>query len=201
VNIDFDQGTGLEVIGKHMLMTLAANINTELELVDAERSGTDQLLADVLEADYVPVVSESVPLTNFHHGHRPSLIMSQPKGFPNVSVISYQVNPAAQVGDSYDMQTVAVAVEIFAKHGPDRLSVLSRGEPTVNARIQRLADAAVRSIALDRTLGGLVMGLASAPSVTLTDVQVRQEDDGDRGLLWQGARIELQFSRCADDLH
>lgn len=191
--MDFSPGTGLERIGYQVLLALHASLNAELGVQASNWAQLDSDMASELRKPYVPVQLEEIGNQNFYLGHRPSLMQASIESYPNVSVMMPQARPAPDQGDQWDTYQDSIVIETLVKSidVDDGLA-----EMICNARIQRTASAILSVLGRNKTLDGTVMPMQTPPSVTISNVFVRNEAEGHgQRWLWQGARIELAYER------
>lgn len=200
MGILLDSTTGLERLGREVLMILSEELNNELELIEAEWGPLDEEYAAVVHKMYNPTTLERVGDQHFYLGHVPSLIDNPMQSFPNVAVMGYQMsNAPAESIDLYYGIAVSIFIEVMCKSGPypDVQDALNdAGEETVNRRVSRTTDAVISVLNRYPTLNGLVNPIQSPPSATIFDVFKRHQNR-DRGPLfyWQGSRIEYRVTR------
>lgn len=195
-----DSSTGLERLGREVVMILHSDLNDELEAMEAEWGPYDEEYASVVHKLYNPTSLERIEDGRFYLGHVPSLIDAPIEAFPNIAVMGYQAqNSGADTIDLYYGVSVSIFIEIMCKSGPYpdiNVAVSDAGEETVNRRTTRTTDAVVSVISRHPTLNGLVHPIQTAPNVTIFDVFKRHQNR-DRGPLffWQGSRIEYRVTR------
>jgi hypothetical protein len=202
MSIDFSTSTGLEEIGSQALASLFSDLNTELGVQEVAGQTRDATLGEERGLPYVPLTLERITETNFHLGHRPSLIEAPINEYPSVSVMAYQSGPSKDQGDHVESWDVNLFVEIMVKSpGADKRNrdELHQSEEIVNKRIQRTTNAVVNVLQRDRTLAGTVAEVKIPPSIVVTDAFLRSEEAGFGPVwLWQGARLEFQVEKYAD---
>lgn len=202
MSIQTDSTTGLERLGREVILILADQLNQEIVNQQAYWDVLDQELATTLGKNYAVTTIEPIPNDHLHLGHVPSLIDSQITDFPNVAVMAYQSNRGGdQALDQYHGLTDSIFIEVLCKAGPypeDDQVAYFEGEEMVNRRTQRTTDAVVSVINSNRTLNGLVNAIADPPSVTIYDVFNRHLNR-DRGPLyfWQGSRMVFTVQRLS----
>jgi hypothetical protein len=195
-----DSSTGLERLGREVVMILHSDLNEELEAVEAEWGPYDEEYAAVVHKLYNPTTLEKIQDGRFYLGHVPSLIDAPIEAFPNIAVMGYQAqNSAPDSIDLYYGVAVSIFIEIMCKSGPYpdiNVAISDAGEETVNRRTTRTTDAVVSVLSRNPTLNGLVQPIQTTPSVTIFDVFKRHQNR-DRGPLffWQGSRIEYRVTR------
>jgi hypothetical protein len=195
-----DSSTGLERLGREVVMILHSDLNDELEATEAEWGPYDEEYAATVHKLYNPTTLERIQDGRFYLGHVPSLIDAPMDAFPNVSVMGYQAqNSSTDSIDLYYGVAVSIFIEIMCKSGPYpdiNVATSDAGEETVNRRTTRTTDAVVSVISRHPTLNGLVQPIQTTPSVTIFDVFKRHQNR-DRGPLfyWQGSRIEYRVTR------
>lgn len=202
MTVDFSPSTGLEEIGSEALVALFSDLNAELTVQELAGQTRDATYGSERNLPYVALTLERVETTNFHLGHRPSLIEAPIDEYPNVSVMAYQSQPAADQGDQIESWDISLFVEIMVKSpGTDSRNrdELHHTEEIVNKRIQRTTNAVVNVLQRNKTLGGTVLEVKTPPAVTVTDAFLRREQSGHGPVwLWQGARLEFQVEKHAD---
>ena len=195
-----DSSTGLERLGREVVMILHSDLNDELDATEAEWGPYDEEYAATVHKLYNPTTLERIQDGRFYLGHVPSLIDAPMDAFPNVSVMGYQAqNSSTDSIDLYYGVAVSIFIEIMCKSGPYpdiNVAISDAGEETVNRRTTRTTDAVVSVISRHPTLNGLVQPIQTTPSVTIFDVFKRHQNR-DRGPLfyWQGSRIEYRVTR------
>jgi hypothetical protein len=186
-----DVSIGLEQIGRRAAMILAAELNPEIDAVQAAWAVDDQAYALALQRRYDPLIVEPVSLKNIHYGARPSIIEAGREGFPNVSVLAWQATPAqgSEQADQYDVYAAQLFVEVMVR---------ANEEDTCNARCSRTMEAVHAVMMRHRTLDGLVRYLASTPNALISDMFPRKAEKGAGDLWWmQGARLEYTIEKIA----
>jgi len=191
-----DQGTtGLEEIQREALYVLMDNLNDALADMEAYWAPKDEALALRLGIDYVPTTLEPVIPTNFHEGHRPSLIGAPIDRYPNVAVMCFRAAPSAESAayDHMESYRDALWVEVMVK------SQVSEEE--CNRRIHRMASAANLCMMAHKTLNGSVSGMDTAPTTNISDLFKRKEKASGYGpeWYWQGARLDYTVRKEAVD--
>ena len=182
--LELTTSTSLEKLGKEALSTLSASFNSRLDTVQSLMNAYD------VANGYETITVEHIAPEHFYHGHRPSLVDADVSMYPNCAVMAWSSRPGAELLDHLNINVVQLFVELMAKSYDN--------EYEVNARIQRMADAAHDVLMDDRTLGGLVFEIADAPSVVLTEVFQRAEVRGHGPrFLWQGARMDYTITKYA----
>lgn len=200
MSVLIDNSTGLERLGREVVMILHANLNDELDVVEAEWGPFDEEYASVVHKMYNPTNLEKIEDGRFYLGHVPSLIEAPIDAFPNVSVMGYQAqNSPVDSIDLYYGVAVNIFIEIMCKSGPYpdiNVAISDAGEETVNRRTSRTTDAVVSVINKNPTLNGLVAPIQTPPNITIFDVFKRHQNR-DRGPLfyWQGSRLEYRVTR------
>lgn len=182
---------GLEQIQRQAWRILIENLNDYITQVETFMAISDEEVAELSGQDYEPTDIERVELENFYEGHRPSLINAPIERYPNVAVMAYRGVPGDEntVLDQIDSYNDTLALELMVK-GQD--------EQTVNRRVQRTAEAANLCLMRDQSLGGLVTGFETAPTLTVSDVFTRKERTSyGPHWYWQGARIEYAVRKDA----
>lgn len=186
-----DEGIGLEELGLSVFKTLHAGLNDQIAVEEARWAVNDADLATLLHRTYDPVTIEPIPDENWHLGMRESLIEAPVDWYPNVAVMAYQASDAGDLIqlDQADFYNDLVFVEVMVK-GEDEI--------LVNRRCQRTADAVVKVLRRDRTLGGVVTEIATRPRVVISDLFPRRENAGaGTRWWWQGARIDYTITKPA----
>lgn len=196
-----DSTTGIERLGREIVMILHANLNDELDVMEADWGPYDEEYSSVVHKMYNPTTLEKIEDGRFYLGHVPSLIDAPIDAFPNIAVMGYQSqNSATDTMDLYYGISVGIFIEIMCKSGPYpdiNVAISDAGEETVNRRTSRTTEAVVSVINKNPTLNGLVQPIQAPPNVTIFDVFKRHQNR-DRGPLffWQGARLEYRVNRA-----
>jgi hypothetical protein len=174
---------GSERVAREAVIVLLETLNDTIPDLDSEWAPLDEELATLRGVDYVPIELEPLETENFYLGHRPSLIEADVDKYPNVSVMADRVG--ASSGNDVDQATdydISLWVEVMVKS--------LDSEEEVNARVQRLADAANRCMMSNRTLRGVVS--------EISDVFVRKEKTAyGKKWFWQGARLQYTVEKQA----
>lgn len=185
---------GLEDVQRAAFYVFFANMNNVLEEIADYWKDRDERFDEVTGRTTSPTTLETIPDGNFHEGHKPSLIQSDPSGYPNLAVFAMRAEPSpeSQSFDQMDAWLNQILVEIMVK---------ASDEDTVNRRVQRMTEAVVICLRQNQTLGGAITGLENSPSVTISDVFALPSDTANGGygdrLLWQGAAIQWQIRKDA----
>lgn len=185
---------GLEDIQRGAFLRFLENINDYIAEIELRWHEKDEDVVDRInellppEADlivYEPTTLERIQAQNVHEGHWPSLIVAPVDRYPNLAVMAYRATPTPDSA-SLDHGTVYadnLRVEVMVRAG---------NEEEANRRAQRTAEAAVSCLMADTSLGGVINGFQSEPTVELSNVTTRREKvKGHYGSewFWQGARI------------
>lgn len=151
--------------------------------------------------NFAPTVLEPIPNSNFFEGHKPSLILGGPGGYPNIAVFAMQAdsNPESDRFDQIDSWLDSLLVEVMVK---------AINEETVNRRIHRTTEAAIMCLRRNPTLGRAITGFLTVPNIVISDVfAVRSPSQGgaypgqsgastDR-YIWQGSQIKFKIPKDA----
>jgi hypothetical protein len=176
---------GLENIQRAAFLVFFEQLNGAISQIASFMDDRDQEFATRTGRDYVPTVVEPVDSNNFYEGHRPSLIDAPVTLYPNFSVWSVRATPTPESAD-FDQSFVSrtlLYIECMVK------SNLDEGE--VNRRLLRTVEATHLCVMSNPTLGGVVIGADSDPSVTISEVFTRKERTAyGPHWFWQGARLE-----------
>lgn len=199
----YDQGIGLERLQREAFIVLFNKLNDELALVESAWAQLDQQLSTLTPYDYVEINLEGIQPQNFYLGHRPSLIQAPINRYPNVSIMAWRAGSEAPDNiDQLASYRQNLAIEVMVKSRtykeadePDLLTA----ETEVNARIQRTTDAVNNVILANKSLNGVTTEISRTPSITLSDVFVREEKTsyGDKWL-WQGSRLEYDVTKISN---
>lgn len=185
---------GLEDVQRAAFYVFFEGLNNALVEIAAYWLTRDQEFDTRVGTSLSPISLETVPVSNFHEGHKPSLIKGTPADYPNIAVFATRADPGPENSslDQMDQWADSLLVEIMVK---------ALDEDTVNRRVHRMAEAAVLCIRRNKTLGGAVSDMSVMPRVNISDVSaVRspssaggykgQGGTGDR-YIWQGASLNF----------
>lgn len=182
--MDFSSSLQVERLAREILLGLHASINTEIYAQTSLWMTRDQDFAGKMGISYTPLIVEPVDSTNFHLGHKPSLIEAPVNKYPNVSVMGELIN---KVEDDFTSDQgvewyAFVSVELMCKSFVD--------EDEAYRRITRSTDAANNVLMRNKHLGGLVT-LLTLDNMQISDSFIRREMKS-RGIdwFWQGSRLE-----------
>lgn len=183
---------GLEQIQREAFYVLFYNLNAQLALVEADWEGPDEIFAETVGMPYIKTELEPVEPTNFHEGHRPSLLKAPPDKYPNVCTMAYRAAPDPS-DDAFDHSSVyrdSLFVEAMLR------SLISDGE--INRRAQRMVVAINNCIQANPTLNGVVNAIAGVPTVQISEVFVRKERTAyGPEWFWQGVRLDYVVQKEA----
>lgn len=200
-----DKGLGLERLQREAFLILFSKLNEEQALLNQAWATLDTALSTATDREFDPIVLEPIEAHNFHMGHRPSLIEAPIQRYPNVSVMAYQSRPESgsqidQMANISNRLFVECMVKspLYETTTEEASDGQVEAERVVNARIQRLTDAANNVIQNNGTLNGTISQISQYPSVLVSDVFVRRENTAyGQKWLWQGSRLEYEISRLA----
>jgi hypothetical protein len=176
------RSTGMEHIGRAVLMHLQPSLNTEIHAQSSIWAPLDQAFATQFGVIYTPVVLEDVESHNMHMGHIPSLIEAPLDQYPNLCAMSAEMASVEESYDQGDEFSYGVYIEIMVK------SLVSQED--VNKRIQRTTDAVHSLLLGERTIGGNFTEF-ELRSGDVSDVFVRREEKSrEARWFWQGSRLD-----------
>jgi hypothetical protein len=186
---------GLEDIQRAAFYVFFEHFNAVLSEVEAYWDSRDQIFDQRTGRSTYPTTLEPIAADNFHEGHKPSLILNNPDGYPNLAVFANTAAPSSEDTqlDQIDSWLDMMVVEIMVK---------ADDEDSVNRRIQRTSEAAVICLRRNPTLGGAIDGLESSPTLAISDVaavrtNAQGTSSGDYGprFLWQGSQIQWRVRK------
>lgn len=185
---------GTERIAHETLLLLINNLNAALLVEDAKWNTLDQSLAQALEIDWVPCVSNPVLKPNYYKGHHPSLIEASVLDYPNIAVMADQAMPSSDQGEGYEGFQVRLWIEAMVIDGPydAQLKGYERdGEDLCNRKSQRMMEATHNVLVSNRNLSGIVEEITDPPRAFVTDCLVRSESTSyGSDYFWQMIRLE-----------
>jgi hypothetical protein len=189
---------GLEDIQRAAFYVFFEGMNRALDQIQAYWAQKDQIFSGRTGIELPETTLEQIPPTNFHEGHKPSLVKGDPEDYPNLAVFATQATPSAESDrfDQMDSWFDSILVEIMVK---------ATDEETVNRRCHRTAEAVVLCLRRNINLGGAVTGIVAAPSISLGDVfavRSTSEGGGYQGqagsggrYIWQGASVQFRVQK------
>jgi hypothetical protein len=194
---------GLEDLQRAAFYTFFEGMNNSLIEISDYWAARDIIYDQRVGTSLAPTVLEPIPATNFHEGHKPSLINASPEDYPNLAVFAMQANPAPESNryDQIDAWLNSLLVEVMVK---------GTAEDETNRRIQRMVEATVLCIRRNPTLGGASYGIANTPSIVISDLfAVRSSSQGGAypgqpgdlltptggRYVWQGAQIQFRIQK------
>lgn len=189
----------LEEIQRAAFYLLLDNLNAALAEVEQRWEPSDQEFAERTDRVYAPTTLEPIEVHNFHEGHRPSLIKAPVDRYPNVAVMCFLAvpSPGSDQWDHMNVYRDTLWIEVMAKAGPEPVGDVE-GETICNRRAHRLAEAANLCILRDESLGGIVSGHDTAPTIRMGDLFTRKERTSyGPHWYWQGARLEYAVRKEA----
>lgn len=182
---------GLEDLQRAAFYVFYAGMNNAIAQIQDYWASRD-IKFNALTGRNIPItVLEPIPASNFHEGHKPSLIQGDPSNYPNIAVFATQADPSPE-NDSFDQ------IDSWANRLLVEVMVKGDDEETTNRRIQRTTEAAVMCLRRNPTLGSAVFGLRTAPTVIISNIfAVNSPSQGGTGTryLWQGAQIQFRISK------
>lgn len=202
---------GLEDVQRAAFYVFFEGMNNALSEIDSYWYPRDQQFDAVTGSSLAPVVTEQIPSSNFHEGHKPSLIKGSPEDYPNLAVFATQADPSAENArfDQIDSWQDSMLIEVMVK-APAPNPKDQSGETICNRRIQRTVEAAVLCLRRNPNLGGAVYGLNQWPSIVISDLfAVRSPSQGGaysgqsgssgartgERYVWQGAQIRFRIQK------
>ena len=189
---------GLADLQRAAFFVFVEGMENALEEIAAYWLPRDQHYDLMMGTTLAPTILESIPVSNFHEGHKPSLINGMPDNYPNLAVFATQANPSPQDQglDQEDSLIDTLLVEVMVK---------GNAEDETNRRVQRTVEAAVMCLRRNSTLGGAIDGYVAAPNVIISDLfAVRNVSQGGAypgeggtggRYLWQGAQITFRLQK------
>lgn len=187
--MDLTASAALELLSKQSLSILYAELNDEIEAIQAVWDARDLAYVEELHgAIRARTQIELIQPENFYWGHRPSLIEAPIEGYPNVSCFAYRAARSPVGLDQVNRKIITLSVEIMCRS--------EDSEEEVNARIARTADAVQSVLSRHPTLDGAVFQIGDEPDVTLSDLMARTDQrSGGNRFYWQGARLEYAVEK------
>lgn len=192
-------GSGAEQVARAAALQIAQNLEDQCHLQEVIWNDRDQDWAAAMEIAYVPTRITRVAKSSIYLGAQPSLVAGIESRFdkwPAVTVRCATRTPSnvLEQADQYDSLDLSLTVEVLAMAGPfvaDPLDDHSSSD-AIDRQYQRLSDAVIACINLDRGLGGNILPLKLPPIGLPSLPFVRKEDAGSgRWLVFQG--IELTW--------
>jgi hypothetical protein len=183
---------GLPDLQRAAFYVFFEGMNNAQQEIDAYWQPLDQRFNTVTGRNIPPVTMEPIPASNFHEGHKPSLVLGTPDTYPNLSVFAMRADPSAQSpsADNFEAWDDQISVEVMVK---------GTSEDETNRRIQRMADAVVLCLRRNPDLGGAIIGEISQPAVMISDLfKVRSPGQGGaygETYVWQGAQISFRVRK------
>lgn len=185
---------GLEDLQRASFYVLFESVNIVIPQVSAYWNAKDARFDVVTGRKTSPTSIEPIANDNFHEGHRPSLILSDPTGYPNLAVFAMRADPSSENNqlDHFDSFSDSILIEIMVK---------ANDEIVVNRRIQRTTEAVAIAIRNNQTMGGACTGLETAPSVIISDVMAMKSNASKGGYgqryIWQGSALQYRIRKDA----
>lgn len=165
-------GTDEEIVQHAALLQIFKNLKECVRYQEALWNARDLALAKEMGREYRQVHIEIPTPDNFYAGPRPSLVESPVDFWPSITVRcnSGRSAPVNEQLDEIDVTYVDLFIEVLCKAGPvnqDELHELAGIETDgmVDAQVQRLTASVQACIALDKTLGGVIMRIDRPPTV------------------------------------
>lgn len=195
---------GLEDLQRATFYVFFEGMANSLNEIEAYWADRDVIYDERVGTTLAPTILEPIPNSNFHEGHKPSLINGSPEDYPNLAVFAMQASPAPESikYDQIDAWMDNLLVEVMVK---------GQSEDETNRRIQRTVEAAVLCVRRNPTLGGATYGIATTPSIVISDLfAVRSTSQGGGGYVgqpgdsgaatggryvWQGAQIQFRIQK------
>ncbi len=192
----------IEQVQRGALLLLHETLNDMLVEMQPKWQASDMEFATMMGWDYEEIILEPVENENFYEGYRTSLLEAPRYKYPNVACMCGQAGPGpgTELYDHQEIYRLPLVVEVMVKASPDE------GETVCNKRAERMADAALMCMTRDPTLGGVVSGWITAPTVRLTELTSRKDREGTgksqrasygSTWYWQGARLEFAVRKEA----
>lgn len=189
---------GLEDLQRAAFYVFFESMNTALDQISGYWSSRDSQFNAVTGLAIETTTLEHIPPTNFHEGHKPSLIRGAPESYPNLAVFATQAAPSRfdQGLDWGDSWLITLLVEVMVK---------GFTEDETNRRLQRTTEAAILCLRRNMELGGATDGYRDAPAVIVSDLfamRSTSEGGGYQGeggsgarYLWQGSQITFRIQK------
>lgn len=201
-------GTDEEIVQYAALLQIFNSLGKTVAYQEALWNARDLAWAQSMGREYKQVHIEMPSPDNFYLGPRPSLVESPVDFWPSITVRcnSGRSAPVNEQLDEIDVTYADLFIEILCKAGPvdqdelhERAGIETDG--MVDAQVQRLTAAVQACIALDKTLGGVVMRIDRPPTVK-PSIPFSRPGTGPKGsgpyYVFQGK--QLQYIVCKHSL-
>ena len=174
------------------------NLAEQCSLIDDDCAQQDREWADLIRQPFrrtrtnVPTIPASIYL-----GAQPSLVQGASARFDKWPAITVRCGPLRassdpEQPDHFDSLDADLIVECLAVAGPFDLDPVEDrvASDEIDRQYQRLSDAVIACVDLDRSLGGNVLTIKRPPTMTPSLPEIMRESKGaGRWLLYQGMEL------------
>lgn len=191
-------GTGAEQIARAALTQIMGNLDAVCDQLEVVWKTRDQDWSTIMKIPYRPTMITRPQ--NYYLGAQPSLLLGDGARYdkwPAITVRCGQRKPTDDRGqsDHYDSYDVELIVEVMTLAGPYNVDPVEdrNSSDAIDRQYQRLSDAVVACLDLDRSLAGNIMPLQRPAVITPSLPWVKKQKDG-RGLWFVYQAAELVWT-------
>jgi hypothetical protein len=191
-----DYGNGGEQVARAMMVQVVQNLAAQCVLVDNLWSSRDQDFAAVMEIPYRRTVTTVPARTSVYLGAQPSLVVGAGARFDKWPAITVRADVRSPDGafqaDQWDANNVEVVVEVLAAAGPFKVDPVEDRtlSDAIDRQYQRLCEAVVGCVNVDRSLGGSCLPIQSPPRMVPSLPFVKKLESGAGAWsIYQGAEL------------
>lgn len=195
-----NHGTGAEQIARAAYAQILKNLAAQCAIVEDEWAPRDQDWATIVGIPYKRTLIKPVDPKSMYLGAQPSLVAGENSRFdkwPAITVRVDQRSPSEvrEQPDQYDSYDLQLVIEVLATVGPYQQDPLDNREisDAIDRQYQRLSDAVIACIDVDRSLGNNVLPIKLPPREIPSLPWVRPISQGAGGFaVFQG--MELTYT-------
>ena len=187
--------TGGEQIARAAALQIAQNLDEQCSLQEIIWNNRDQDWAAAIGIAYQPTRIIRPQKSSIYLGAQPSLVAGENARFdkwPAVTCRCGARSPSADQADQWDNLDLELVIEVLAQAGPFAVDPLDDRSTSdaIDRQYQRLSDAVVACIDLDRSLGTGIPPISLPPRMIPSLPFVKREKAGaGRWLLYQGMEL------------
>lgn len=176
-------GTGAEQIARAAYAQILTNLDAQCDQLENVWASRDQDWAEITNTAYQR--TRITRPTNYFLGAQPSLVAGAGARFdkwPAVTVRCDTRKPSEdrEQPDQFDVYDISLIVEVLTAAGPFRVDPVDDRtiSDAIDRQYQRLSDAVVASIDVDRTLGGNILPIKRPSSMVPSLPFTKKADKG-----------------------
>lgn len=188
-------GTGAEQIARAAYAQILTNLDAQCDQLENVWASRDEDWAEITNTAYQR--TRITRPSNYYLGAQPSLVAGAGARFdkwPAVTVRCGDRKPSEDraQSDHFDQYDIQLIVEALAVAGPFRVDPIDdrASSDAIDRQYQRLSDAIIGCVDIDRSFSGNVLPLQRPPAITPSLPFVKKADKGSgQWFVYQGAEL------------